>query len=145
MAEKKNTKKISDILFGKAGEVFTNIRLFLWGKKIAKVDRAEQAKIAETRARLGELFGGEIGSVNSVKNNSDIDASESDENLPVTQAAEETAEPAKMNLPAIITGFSASEEPAFASADAEAEADEKEMVFIKLSEIAKRSTYSKNY
>ena len=152
MTERKDKQKISNIIFGKAGEVFTNIRLFLWSKKIEKISEAEQAKIEDVRAKLAELFGGppasireafragEIGEAKADGKNDDIDFEEPAEALAAVadiSKKEEVAELAKKDLPAIITGPVPSQ--------LQTEEPEKEMVFIKLSEIAKNSTYSKNY
>jgi len=111
MKEEKNIKTIGDIFFGKAGEILTNFRLFLRGKKIAKFAKAEKEKIASVRDKLSELYGGSTSII-------------------------ETEPPKPEDLKAKPNGDSISimeiESP-------------REAVFIPLSEIAKKSTYSKNY
>ncbi|MDP1846063.1 MAG: hypothetical protein Q8L09_05010, partial [Candidatus Moranbacteria bacterium] len=110
MKEEKYTKKISDIFFGKAEDAFRNIRLFLTEKKFAKILETEKKAIKNVRARLAELYGGEIEPGNGSL------ASTLEAKLPKNKPEIAKKKEAKKNL-----------------------------VFVLLSEIAKNSTYSKNY
>ncbi len=120
---KKSGWEISDIFFGKAEEVFKNIRLFLTEKKLTKISEAEKKAIEDVRTRLARLYGGppsrgfgearEIGEIREIRG--------------------ERKEDALMKK---------------ISAEAEEQKEEKkesEAVFVPLSEIAKNSSYSKNY
>ncbi|HUD09148.1 MAG TPA: hypothetical protein VMQ48_03610, partial [Candidatus Saccharimonadales bacterium] len=108
MKEKKDKQKIGDIFFGKAGEVFTNVRLFLRFKKIVKIIGKERKAVEGVRGKIAKLYG--------TTNNSTT------ENIKV-----ETRQ-------------------CLVSTEAKKEKNKKaDLVFVPLSEIAKNSTYSKNY
>ncbi|MCX6766644.1 MAG: tail fiber domain-containing protein, partial [Candidatus Moranbacteria bacterium] len=115
MTEKKDKQKIGDIFFGKAGEVFTNARLFLTSKKFAKIISAERKAVEDARAKLVKLHGGEIRAIEeSGKMGKE---SEKKTEMQNSTPLQKKAVPAK----------------------------KQNLVFVPLSELAKNSTYSKNY
>jgi len=70
MKDKKDKQTIGNIIFGKAGEVFTNIRLFLRFKKAVKIIGKERKAVEDVRGKIAKLYGTVIskqGTANSEK------------------------------------------------------------------------------
>ena len=106
-------QKFSDIFFGKAGEVFTNVRLFLRFKKAVKIIGKERKAVEVVRGKIAKLYGGEKKKVEEPLGNEKVETRQC---LVSTEMKADCEEEKKADL-----------------------------VFIPLSEIAKNSTYSKNY
>gem|GEM_PF-5786633 len=133
MAKKKNKQSINDIFFGKAGEVFTNARLFLRFKKAVKIVKEESKAVEDARAKIAKLYGkGSSTSTMEIelpKQAAKEEAMKKVEKRDLGNRGDEGKKGDEKKEPASPADIS----PAG------------EMVFIPLSEIAKKSAYSKNY
>ena len=123
MREEKNENKIDDKFFGRDEAVSDSIRPFLSHKNFTKIAEAEKKEIADVRARLAELYEPASGKIRKIGKEPGQKAGL--QNL-ATPKQDETAESEKNEYAKTMAG-------------------KEESVLVPLSEIAKNSTYSKNY
>ncbi|MCX6762936.1 MAG: hypothetical protein NT093_04115, partial [Candidatus Moranbacteria bacterium] len=116
MTKKKDKQTIGGIFFGKAGEVFTNVRLFLRFKKIVKIIGKERKAVEDARAKIARLYSARQAKLYGAVNGGKKSAAKASVKTKKTKASAETEKNKKADL-----------------------------IFFPLAEVAKNSTYSKNY